>query len=368
MVGVNRQTILYIVPDLTIGGTETTLVHLINNLDPTLYDIHICTITTPNPLRAKLHDHIGYHNIGAEKKESIFATIKFIKLVNSISPDILQTFLRYGNIVSPLPTLFNRKMSVITGIRAVPDNLSAPKDYVERVGLVSSDCVVSNSAAGKEHAIQRGVSPDKIEVIPNGRDMSIFERATPAEDIESLRSKSDTKIVGTVGRLIKRKGHHDLLIAWEEISSEYNNAELVIVGGGREREAIEDRASELGISSSVHLLGTRRDVPDVLEALDIFVFPSHFEGLPGALIEAMASGLPIVATNVDGNAELIEHGTSGLLVPAKEPTQLADALVTLLSDTDRCERYGNTAHQQAILNYSNEKVVTKFDQLYRQLQ
>jgi len=367
MVGPNHQTILYIVPNLTVGGTETTLVHLVNNLDPTLYDIHICTVTTPNPLRTKLHDHIGYHNIGAEKKESIFATIEFVKLVNSISPDILQTFLRYGNTVSPLPALLNRRMSVITGIRAVPDNLFAPKDYAERAGLVSSDCVVSNSIAGKKHAIQRGVTPDKIEVIPNGRDMSVFEKVTPAEDVESLRSNSDTKIVGTVGRLIKRKGHQDLLTAWKTVSSEYNSTELVIVGGGPEREAIEDRVSELGISSSVHLLGTRRDVPMILAALDIFVFPSHFEGLPGALIEAMASGLPIVATNVDGNAELIEHDTSGLLVPAKEPIQLAEGLVTLLSDNNRCEKYGNVARKRAISNYSNEKVVTKFEQLYRQL-
>jgi len=73
-------------------------------------------------------------------------------------------------------------------------------------------------------------------------------------------------------------------------------------------------------------------------------------------------------TNIDGNAELIEHGTSGLLVPAKEPTQLADALVTLLSDNGHCEKYGHVARQRALSNYSNEKVVTKFDQLYRQLE
>jgi len=367
MVDSNRQKILYIVPSLTVGGTETTLVHLVNNLDPSCYDIHVCTISNPNPLRTELNDCVEYHNIDSEKKESIYATIKLIRLINSISPDIMQTFLRYGNIVSPLPTLFNQEMHVLTGIREVPNNLSMPKDYVERVGLSLSDCVVSNSRAGKKHAIQRGISPDKIEVIPNGRDMSVFEKVTPAEDVESLRSNSDAKIVGTVGRLIERKGHQDLLTAWKGILSEHNNTELVIVGSGREREAIEDRASDLDISSSVHLLGTRRDVPEVLEALDIFVFPSHFEGLPGALIEAMASGLPTVATNVDGNAELIEHGTSGLLVPAKEPTQLADGLITLLLDTDRCEKYGNVARKRAISNYSNEKVVTKFEQLYRQL-
>jgi len=356
------------VPSLEIGGTETTLVHLVNNLNPTMYDIHICTVTDSNPLRTDLNDAINYYNIGAGKKESIPVTVEIIKLINKISPDILQTFLRYGNIVSSVPAIFSRKMTVITGIRAVPNNLSMPKDYAERVGLSLSDCVVSNSHAGKKHAIQRGISPDKIEVIPNGRDMSVFEKVTPAEDIELLRSNSETKIVGTVGRLIKRKGHQDLLTTWEKISSKYKNIELVIAGGGPEREAIEDRASELGISSSVHLLGTRTDIPEVLAALDIFVFPSHFEGLPGALIEAMASELPIVATDVDGNSELIEHDSSGLLVPAREPTQLAEGLATLLSDNDRCERYGHVARQRATSNYSNKKVVTKFDRLYRQLQ
>ncbi len=344
-----------------------TLVHLVNSLDPELYDIHVCTITNPNPLRTRLDDHIKYHNIGAGKKETVSATIEFVKLVNTVSPDILQTFLRYENIVSPITRIFNHNMFVITGIRAVPDNLSIPKDYIERIGLCLSDCVVSNSRAGKKHAEQRGISSNKIEVIPNGRDMSVFKKATPAEDIRQLRTNADTKIVGTVGRLVKQKGHQDLLTAWEGVSSKYSNAELVIVGDGPEHETIEDRAAELGISSSVHLLGTRDDVPEILTALDIFVFPSHFEGLPGALIEAMASGLPIVATNVDGNAELIDHDTSGLLVPIKEPTQLADGLMTLLLDTDRCEKYGNVARKRAISNYSNEKVVTKFEQLYRQL-
>lgn len=363
----DRISILYVLPNLNFGGTETTLVQLVNNLDHTRFDIHLCTLSSPNPLRSELSNEVTYHAIGANKKESVSATLKFMNVVRNVSPDILQSFLRYGNIVAPMMKLYYRDMPVITGIRAVPTDLHWAKDYPERIGLKLSNHVVSNSEAGKDYAIDRGVDSDKISVIPNGRDIEQFSSAEPAEDILSI-GPSDGKIVGTVGRLIERKGHQDLLTAWVNIKKEYDDVHLVIVGEGPERENLEERAQKLGIEDSVHLIGTRTDIPAVLAAFDIFVFPSHFEGLPGALIEAMAAGLPIVATDVDGNSELIEHSTSGLLVSVKEPIQLKEETMTLLSNNDRCETYGNVVRQQALSNYSNKKVVTKFDQLYRQLQ
>ncbi len=360
-------SILYIIPNLSIGGTETTLVNLVNSLDPDVYDIHLCTISGDNPLRSNLNKNIKYYNIKTDKKVSISTTIRLTRLINAISPDILQTFLRYGNIISPIPKLINNDISVITGIRTVPTSLPIWKDYPERVGLSFSDYVVSNSYSGKKHAEQRGISSKKIEVIPNGRDMSSFKNANPAKDIQLLRSNPDTQIVGTVGRLIKRKGHQDLLTAWKGIIREYENAQLVIVGGGPEYEALEQRAVELGISSSVHLLGTRTDVPAVLAAVDLFVFPSHFEGLPGAVIEAMASGLPIVATDVDGNSELIDNGVSGILLPKKNVKKLQDEVIKLLYNQSLCEQYGQEAYKKAIKEYSNKRVVNKFTQLYSKI-
>ena len=126
-------------------------------------------------------------------------------------------------------------------------------------------------------------------------------------------------------------------------------------------------AREQGCADSVQFLGTRRDVPQLLAAMDVFAFPSHFEGLPGAVVEAMAAGLPVVATPVDGTAELLEAYRTGLFVRPKAPAELAWALTRLLDDPELREALGTAAQREAEAAFDIDTMVANFEALYREV-
>ena len=359
-------SIWHVIWGLGIGGAETTIVDLANNLNHEKFDVTVCTIESTNPLAERLSNEVKFRSIKAKQKESISTTAKFFNVVRRESPDILQSFLTYANTVTPYASLLTPDTKVLTGIRAVPENPNPFIERLERSGLKRSDCVVSNSKAGKQYGINRGINPDKIRVIPNGRDIKKYSTAPPASDIDEFRGSSISKIVGTVGRLIERKGHADLLEAWPNVLKVHPNSKLVITGDGPERSRLEAKSKQLGVSESVKFTGTRSDVPSVLAALDVFVFPSHYEGLPGALIEAMAAGLPIVCTPVDGNSELVSDGESGLYSDVRCPDQLSNRLIEVLSDNDLARRLADSAQNRAKNRYSLEIMVENFSSLYHE--
>ena len=142
---------------------------------------------------------------------------------------------------------------------------------------------------------------------------------------------------------------------------------MLFVGDGPEREGFEAKATELGCRESVTFAGHRDDVPDMLDLMDVFVFPSHFEGLPGALIEAMIAELPIVATPVDGSAELIDDGVTGMFVPPRNSEEISRRVTDMLDDADMRENLGTAASEYARKEFALENMVAKFEKLYDDL-
>jgi len=143
-------------------------------------------------------------------------------------------------------------------------------------------------------------------------------------------------------------------------------ARLLVVGDGADRAAIEAHARDQGCADSVEFLGTRDDVPELLATMDIFAFPSHFEGLPGAVIEAMAASLPIVATPVDGTAELLDDYRTGLFVPVEAPAELSWALTRLIEAPELRASLGDAARRRARAAFDIDAMVEGFDALYRE--
>jgi len=336
----DRTRLWYLIGTLTVGGAERTLVDLVNGLDTSQFQVTIWTITEPGPLSTDVDDHITIRSLDATGKTDIFAPIQFIAALRRENPDILQSFLFYDNTLATLAV-----------VRHVTHRLA--------------DEVVSNSKAGVDFITEYGVESDAVSVIHNGRDLEAYRNGTAIPAFrKSLDIPSDAPVVGTVGRLIRRKGHYDLLEAWPLVLNEYPNAQLVIVGDGPERNGLENRSRELDVWNSVHLLGTRDDIPSLLDLMDVFVFSSHFEGLPGALLEAMAAELPIVATPVDGNAELIIDEESGLHVPVADSQSLGNQIAQLLSDPEYGYRLGQSAGRVAHEEFTLNQMVKSFEQLY----
>jgi glycosyltransferase involved in cell wall biosynthesis len=379
----NDRRIWYLIPALSIGGTERTLVDLVNNIDHDRYDVTVWTIFDQNPLAAEVSDRVRLRSLGVRgvtpsdreeyverarnPLEYVLAPLRFVRAVRAESPPVLQAFLPYDNFIACLAGAASPDTTIITGVRAVPDDRTPFRRALDRTAFALTDRIVPNSAAGAEFAIGSGASSGKVEVIRNGRKLDRYDTPSSKALRDELGISGDGPIVGTIGRLIDRKGHQDLLSAWPGIRQRHPDSRLLVVGDGPEREPLVEYAATLGCGDSVQFLGFREDVPELLDCLDLFVFPSHYEGLPGSLLEAMAAGVPIVATAIGGNAELVASGKTGLLVPRRDPRGIEHAVDALLQDRDFAARVGSNAREDAHDRFTLETMVENFERFYEEL-
>ncbi len=210
-----------------------------------------------------------------------------------------------------------------------------------------------------------GVAEKRVEVIYNG-----VAPGQTVNDAEVQRCKAELGIsgcypvLGVVGSLYPVKGHRFLLEAMPEILRRWPNARLLMIGRGELEVALKEQVDQLAIGANVHFLGMRQDVPRLLSVLDAFVLPSVSEGLSLALLEAMASGKPVVATLVGGNPEVIEQGRTGFLVQPEDARDLAANLVKLLSDPGMVQEFGRHGAERARQHFSIGQMVDRYRDLY----
>jgi glycosyltransferase involved in cell wall biosynthesis len=365
------------------GGAERTLVDLANNLDHDRYDVTVLTIFDQNPLADRLDERVTLRTLGVEGVTSdshafavegaanpfeyVTAPLRFLRLVRRERPDILQSFLTYDNLFTRAAGVVSPGTKVITGVRLVPTGEHDLAQWLDNWTTRFADHVVSNSQSGKAFVDNYWVPGNRVSVVNNGRDLERFGHDAPKGFRESIGVPEDAQVVGTVGRLIDRKGHDELLDAWVAVRERAPDAHLLIVGDGPERDALKAKAERLEISKSVHFVGLRDDVPDCLAAMDVFVFPSHYEGLPGALLEAMAAGLPCVATPVDGNSELLEAFESGLFFEPGDHAAMASALVLVLTHSDLAAELGAAARERAHEGFDVASMVAGFEAVYERV-
>jgi len=363
--GDDRIEVWYLIGTLAVGGTEKTLVDLVSGLDRERFAPTIWTLADPGPLAEEVPDDVPVRSLGASSKSDLRAPLRFVRALRRGRPDVLQSFLFFDNTVARLAGVFSPETTVVTGVRGVPDSRSVLRTVVDRATLPLSDRIVSNSADGTEWAESLGGKPSSITTIHTGRDVARYADVTASEDLRGTLGLGEEPVVGTVGRLVENKGGYDLLDAWVKVRSDHPEAQLLFVGDGPERTDLEAYAASKRVRESVVFAGQRDDVPRLLASMDIFAFPSHHEGLPGALLEAMCAGLPIVTTPVGGCSELIRDGEEGLYVPVRNPDRLAAAIGRLLENRRLARQLGENARKRASA-FSIEAMVEDFELLYRQ--
>lgn len=237
----------------------------------------------------------------------------------------------------------------------------------ERLLALLADRIVTLTDLGaQEHVQHRIAGPEKFVTIPSGIALSAFQsaRIEPAVKRKELGLPAGGPIIGTVGRLVPIKGHEWLLKAAPRVLAEFPNATFVFLGEGPLGGRLQQLAAEYGINGHVMFLGARQDVPECLAAFDLFAFPSLNEGMGRALVEAMAVGLPAVATRVGGIPDVVADGETGLLVPARDEAALADALLKLLRDPARRQAYGQAARRSMDERFDVNAMVRAIDRLY----
>ena len=218
----------------------------------------------------------------------------------------------------------------------------------------AAHAVVANSSAAGDQLARDGVPSDKLRLIANGLDIRRFVPVTPRPDIRRIVM---------VANLRPEKGQDTLLAAAPRILARYPDASFTFVGDGPRREALELLTRALGISERVRFMGESRDVAPILAGHDLFVLPSRSEAFPNALIEAMATALPVVATDVGGIPEVVRPG-SGLLVRPNDERVLADAVLALMDDPAAAAALGRAARADVERHYTIDRMVERFEQLY----
>jgi glycosyltransferase involved in cell wall biosynthesis len=230
--------------------------------------------------------------------------------------------------------------------------------------------VIAPSAAIKSELLRAGFSSDRVVCFANAVDVSRFRPVTAGEKAQAknaLGLPGETAVIGTVARLVERKGIDVLLRAFAVVCH-HHQAHLVIVGDGPLGDELRALARELKIADSISWLGFQADTVKWLQTMDVFAFPSRLEGVPNAVLEAMAVGLPIVATTIGGVTDLLEEGGTGVLIPPDDPDAMAGELDRLLGDPSFRAELGGRARKRAVEVFALPGSISRLIHLYSSLE
>jgi L-malate glycosyltransferase len=254
--------------------------------------------------------------------------------------------------------------------RHYPDEVSRLRHWANRIVFsrmadrLNACCQFSATALREID----GFRSRPVDVIYNGIDVDDY---APSEDRELLRARlglqPDRRYIATVARLHPVKDHATLLTAFAEVARKHPDVDLLLVGDGELRSALESQAAQLKIASRVQFWGVRQDVARILQAIDLFVLPSVSEAASLTLLEAMASECPVVVTDVGGNPEIVREGQDGFRVPRQNPKALAAACSRLLNDPSLARSLGRSARQRVLAEFQQRDTVRKFADLYESL-
>lgn len=375
-------TVLHTIAGLHMGGAGRLLARLVAALDPDRIVSHVCSLVAGGPLQAEF-EAAGVAPVVLHHRGSLswpVTAARLWRLMRDLDVDIVHTNLWLDNTLA-------RPVAQLAGLPVVTTLHNAVDPTVRRPGgpstlsnrlrgrveiwmhrHISNELVAVSTAVGDSYIRHVGIDPARIRVAPSGLPTGMFSSVEPDGTIRAeLGLRPHDPLVLNVGRLRWEKGQMVLVAAMPEILELQPSAHLVIAGEGEERPRLEAAIRSHGLRGCVHLLGQRDDVPRLLAAADVFVFPSVSEGLPGALLEAMAAGKAVVASDIPAVREAITDGTSGVLVPPQTPGHLATAVADLLEDPSRRAALGRAARGAARASYSIQSTVRRLESIYGRL-
>ena len=362
--------VVHVVNSLAVGGLENGVVNLVNATATRFRHVIVC-MTADGPLHARLRPEVEVIVLGKRPGQDPWALLRLVRLLRRLRPLIVHS--RNWPAIDAIPAArVARVPLVVHGEHgrevADPEGRNPRRKRIRRALAPLVHHFVTVSADLRRWLIEDvRVPAAKVSAIHNGVDLSRFGRAGRLESRLRLDLPAEVPIVGTVGRLDPVKDQAGLIRAFAKVRSAHPEALLVVVGDGPCRAELEDVAAASGQGDHVRLLGNRDDVPTVMSALDVFVLPSIAEGISNTILEAMASGLPVVATRVGGNPELVEDGIGGALVPRQDPSALAAAIAGYVADPELRRRHGLASRQRATGHFGLERMAEAYANLYTSL-
>lgn len=362
--------ISHVVENLNRGGLERVVIDLARAQADAGHDCQIICLYDAGMLAGELASS-RVKVIACDKREGadLRAILRLRRALSAQGTEVLHShngIPHYYAMAAALGLGLTRVVNTRHGMGDI--NPSSRREWLFRQSMRLTDVSVAVSEAAAAKLADTGtVAKDKLRVVPNGIHTGPFtERNNDARRAlaSSLGVSPDTRLVGFVGRLNWAKDLETMVAAFAQLHARHDDVALVLVGDGGERGILEAAIARAGVGDRVFLLGDRSDVPQLLPAFSVFAMSSISEGYSIALLEACASALPIVATQVGGNAEIVSDGVNGRIVPARDPDALASALDEVLSDAARAEDMGRAGRNWLLSNATFEVMATRYLDVY----
>jgi glycosyltransferase involved in cell wall biosynthesis len=355
--------ILYIIDSLAHGGTEKQLVQLIRNLDPDRFRPHLCTLKASAGLYQELDipkitlDFVGFgHPSLLRHLTSLSSFIRRHRI------RLVQTFFQDPFLLAAMVKPFNR-IKLIGSFRDLGFWRTPAETRKMRIAYPFFSGFIANSHAVKDHFVQvDGIRPGKFEVIYNGIDL---ESVRPRDPQEFGKEPPVVGIVANLNRPVKRV--QDFIQAAAMVHRACPTARFVVVGDGHLRGLLEELGEALGLRECLTFTGRLENPLEVVRSFHVGVISSETEGFCNAIVEYMACGIPVVATAVGGNLELVADGENGFLVPPESPQKLAKEIIQLVNDRRRCREIGEKNINKIQRHYSIATMVANQSEYYDSL-
>jgi glycosyltransferase involved in cell wall biosynthesis len=360
----SKKCIFLMTDSLETGGSERQFSLLSRSLSREIFDVELGCLKRTGAFLEGLGEIAEFHLGGSFLTlRAQRARLELARYLRTKTAAIVHSFDFYSNIML-IPTAKWARIPVVIGSqRQIGDRLTWFQSAAQVAVFRMCDRVVCNSQAAAERLARQGLSKSRIVVIPNGLPVSAF-----APSPEALPRQPGLIRIAYVARMNDLvKNHRGFLRAAARLASRFPSVEFVLVGDGPLRPGLEEVTTSLGIGARVHFLGERHDMAAILASIDISVLFSVSESMSNVVLEGMAAGIPVVASRVGGNPELIQDRVTGLLVKLGDEEELVDALATLVEQPDLRVEYGRRGKKLAQEKFRMDQITYQYEELYNAL-
>ncbi|MBS1113636.1 MAG: glycosyltransferase [Nitrospirae bacterium] len=364
--------ILHILPGLWVGGVQSQLLTVLGNYDRSRFYPIVCSLSGIGTIGRKMEDMgVEVHCLNKLGNRLDLTIIQDLyRLMKKREIKIVRTHQYHANLYGRIAANLAGVPCIVVSIHNIYNrDRKIHRRMINRflAGLTDKIIAVSETV-GRDIIKYDSIPKNKIMVIYNGIETNRFLHMSNGSAVRTeFKIPSSVSVIGIVGRLVHQKGHKYLLEAMVRIKARFPGSMLLIVGDGPLKGELTAYARDRGLGKDVIFAGSRMDIPDLLSAMDIFVFPSFREGLGNALLEAMAAGKPIIATDVAPMREIINSEEVGILVPPKDSNALASAIEVLMSDRVRAEALGGAARRRALSFFDIKNTIDNYTGLFEDI-
>lgn len=364
---------MFIVPDLRTGGAERHVTTLAPKMNPEKFESSVICIGEEGELFEKLPQagieaaalHLG------GKKNAVRALRQLISRMRSERPDLVVMRGYNAEVLGRVAAFVARVHHNVVWVHGVDfehEHRSSVRNILDRFLVHWTSSYFGVAEAQKSYLVDGLHCPDrKVQIIHNGVDLALFDVRSDRGILAEFGIAAGDPVVGIIAALRPEKDHLSLLHAALTVLNDIPQAQFLIVGDGTTRADLETLCTRLDIEGNVHFTGMRKDIHEILRAIDVFTLSSTKETFPISVLEAMACARPVVCTDVGGIREVVENGVSGYLVPPKDPIQLAARLMELLSNPELARRMGEAGRRRIEADYSLERSVRATERAFEEI-